>query len=109
MATSSGLYDGFEKVKSRFKLMNNDMNRLNEIMNDVSPLQVIVQAGVFEGNSLFGSGRFAIRSPPSRLAQYDAVVQVSPARPVIACADRTRGRSAWNNLRCCCATSSVGH
>jgi hypothetical protein len=45
------IFDGYEKAKQRFKALNNDVQKLNEVMNEIRPLQM--NGGPFEAESLF--------------------------------------------------------
>jgi hypothetical protein len=68
------LFDAFEKAKHRFKLLNNDVQRLQEIMKDVSPLQTMIQAGLFEGKSLFSRSLHHTLTA-EQIVQYESVAQ----------------------------------
>ncbi len=66
-------FDGYAKVKRRFNQMHNDMQRLNDIMPDVSPLQSSVQEGLFTDASLFSKSlRHTLTA--EQFARYETVV-----------------------------------
>src|SRR5439155_1350186 len=45
-------FDGYEKVRQKFKSFNNDIQRIQEIQPDVNPLRTVIQAGPFNDDSL---------------------------------------------------------
>jgi hypothetical protein len=45
-------FDGVEKAKEKFRAVNNDINRLQEIMPDITPLQSAMQMGLYHDDSL---------------------------------------------------------
>jgi hypothetical protein len=45
-------FDNYERAKARFKAVNNDVNRLQEIQPDLAPLRVTLQGGPFTDDSL---------------------------------------------------------
>jgi hypothetical protein len=45
-------FDNYERAKARFKAVNNDVNRLQEIQPDLAPLRVALQGGPFTDDSL---------------------------------------------------------
>lgn len=45
-------FDNYERAKARFKAVNNDVNRLQEIQPDLAPLRVALQSGPFTDDSL---------------------------------------------------------
>jgi hypothetical protein len=45
-------FDSYEEVKQRFKALNNNAERLQEIQPDVNPLRMALQAGLFHDDSL---------------------------------------------------------
>lgn len=42
----------FEKVKTKFQLIRNDQQKVNEIWQDISPLQAQLMSGLFDSDSL---------------------------------------------------------
>jgi hypothetical protein len=68
------IFDTFDIVKRRFNAMENDMNRLQDIMPDLAPVQASVQSGAFYGDSLlFKSLRHVLTA--EQAAKYDAVTK----------------------------------
>ena len=66
-------FDSYAKVKRRFNQMHNDMQRLNDIMPDVSAMQTSVQGGLFtEASLFFKSLRHTLTA--AQFACYEAVV-----------------------------------
>jgi hypothetical protein len=45
-------FDVYEKIKARFKAMNNDVSRLQEIQPDLAPVRATLQTGPFTDDSL---------------------------------------------------------
>jgi hypothetical protein len=45
-------FEGVERVKQKFRDVNSDINRLQEIMPDIDPLRSAMQAGLFQDSSL---------------------------------------------------------
>jgi hypothetical protein len=68
------VFDTYEKAKHRFNLLNNDVQRLQEVMQDVTPLRLTAQTGLFDGDSLLAK---ALRNTltPDQLARYDAAAK----------------------------------
>jgi hypothetical protein len=68
------VFDSYEKAKHRFNLLNNDVQRLQEVMQDVTPLRMISQTGLFESDSLLAK---ALRNTltPDQLTRYDAAAK----------------------------------
>jgi hypothetical protein len=67
-------FDSYERAKSKFNGMKNDVQRINEIMQDINPLQMAVQSGMFSGDSLFAkSVRHTLTK--EQLAHFEAVEQ----------------------------------
>jgi hypothetical protein len=65
-------FDSYETVKQKFHLIKDDQQKFQEIWQDINPLQTILQAGMFEGDSLFcKSLRHTLTS--EQWAKYDAV------------------------------------
>ncbi len=66
------LLDDYDRAKQRFNAMNNDVQRIQEIMADVRPLQLSIQAGPFASKSLLAKSlRNALTG--EQFAHYDAV------------------------------------
>jgi hypothetical protein len=64
----------YETVKKKFQLVKNDQNKINQIWQDISPLQMSLQAGLFHEDSLL------VKSLPHTLTaeqfeRYDAVAR----------------------------------
>ncbi len=68
------LFDGVERAKQRFRELGHDVNRLQDVMPDVSPLQSSLQAGLFQDDSLL-SKSLRHTLTPEQFARYEAVVQ----------------------------------
>jgi hypothetical protein len=66
-------FDRYETVKQKFHLLKDDEQKMQrEIWQDISPLQMSMQAGLFDGDSLFyKSLRNTLSS--EQWAKYDAV------------------------------------
>jgi hypothetical protein len=68
------VFDAFDNAKHRFHLLDNDMNRLQEVMPDIRPVQSSVQNGLFNDDSLLiKSLRHVLTA--EQAAKYDAVAK----------------------------------
>src|SRR5262249_381854 len=47
-------YDPYEKVKQKFQLFKNGQQKMQQIWQDINPLQVSLQAGLFQDDSFLG-------------------------------------------------------
>jgi hypothetical protein len=65
-------FDRYEAVKRKFQLVKNDEHKMQEIWQDINPLQLSLQAGLFHDDSLFYK---SIRSTLSaeQAAGYEAI------------------------------------
>lgn len=66
-------FDRYEKVKQKFQSMKHDQEKFQEIWQDITPLQMALQAGLFYDDSLL------YKSLPNtltgdQLTRYDAIV-----------------------------------
>lgn len=66
-------YDLLEEKRRRFQLVKRDQNKINEIFQEIQPLQATLEAGPFGEGSLFVK---AIRTTlnPSQTAEYDKIL-----------------------------------
>jgi hypothetical protein len=67
-------FDHYQAVKQKFQTMNNPAQHIPDVWQDIGPLQMILQAGLFHDDSLF------IKSLPNTLtgeqfARYDALAR----------------------------------
>jgi hypothetical protein len=46
-------FDRYETAKQKFQLVKDDQQKMQQIWQDISPLQTSMQAGLFDGDSLF--------------------------------------------------------
>jgi hypothetical protein len=65
-------FDRYQTVKRKFQLVKNDQQKINQIWQDISPLQTSLQAGLFHEDS------FLVKALPNtltadQLARYEAV------------------------------------
>jgi hypothetical protein len=67
-------FDAFERAKLRFNQIDNDVNRLQEIMPEITPLQMSIQSGMFQVDSLFAKSLRTTLTSEQR-AKYDAEIQ----------------------------------
>jgi hypothetical protein len=67
-------FDGYEKVKQKFRSLNNDVQRLQDVMPDINPLRASLQAGLFDNDSLLTK---SLRNTltAEQFERYDAVVR----------------------------------
>ena len=66
------IFDAFDIVKRRFNSFENDMNWLQEVMPDLTPVQTSVQSGPFDADSLLmKSFRHVLTA--DQAAKYEAV------------------------------------
>jgi len=66
------IFDSYEKAKHRFKLLNNDVQKLNEVAQDIRVFQMA--SGPFEADSLFSKSLRHTLSD-EQFAKFDAVVK----------------------------------
>jgi hypothetical protein len=68
------LFDRYENVKHQFNLHNNDINRLNEIQQQITPLRFALQGGLFDEHSLLAKSiRHTLTD--EQYARYDATAR----------------------------------
>jgi hypothetical protein len=67
-------FDNYETVKARFKSMNNDVNRIQEIQPDLGPLRVTLQTGPFTDDSLLTKSLRTMLTD-DQLAKYDGIAE----------------------------------
>jgi hypothetical protein len=67
-------FDLYEAIKQKFQLLKNDEQKLDEIFQNIRPLQMTMLSGLFHEDSLLHK---SLRSTltEEQLARYDAVVQ----------------------------------
>jgi hypothetical protein len=81
------IFDSFEKAKRQFKLLNNDVQKLNEIMPFVQPIQ-LAQHSLFQDGSLFTKSlrhaltqeqfaRYAVMDRERREFQHRAQIELA--------------------------------
>src|SRR5581483_10727841 len=65
-------YDRYEEVKQKFQPLKNDQQRFQEIWQDISPLQITLQNGLFHNDSLLHR---SLRNTltDEQLAQYEVL------------------------------------
>lgn len=68
------LFDGYERAKLRFNELNNDVQRLNEVVPDVTLIQTAIQSGVFQNDSLLAKSLRTTLTGEQR-GQYDAAIR----------------------------------
>jgi hypothetical protein len=67
-------FDAYDKVKTRFRALNNDVQMLQEIQPDVNPLRTSLQAGLFHDDSLlYKSLRNTLTG--EQFVRYDAIAR----------------------------------
>jgi hypothetical protein len=67
-------FDRYETVKRKFQLVNGDQQKLQELWQDIGPLQMTLQAGLFHADSLlYKSLPHTLTS--EQFARYDAVAR----------------------------------
>jgi hypothetical protein len=64
----------YDKVKQKFQLVKNDQQKMQEIWQEINPLQVMVQFGLYDDDSLFGRSLHNILTP-EQLARYTAAAR----------------------------------
>jgi hypothetical protein len=67
-------FDRCETVKQKFQAAHQDGQRLQEVWQDISPLQVTLQAGLFQDDSLLYKA-LANTLTAEQLTRYDALVR----------------------------------
>ncbi len=65
-------FDRYETVKQKFHLVKDDQQKMQQIWQDISPLQMSLQAGLFDGDSLFYKSLHNTLTSEQR-TRYDAV------------------------------------
>src|SRR5207245_8056724 len=65
-------FDRYEKVKQKFQLVKHDEQKMQEIWQDISPLQMTLQAGLFHDDSLLHKSLHNTLSS-EQFARYDAI------------------------------------
>ena len=86
-------------VKKKFQLAKNDLNKINQIWQDISPLQMSMQAGLFHEDSLLVKS-FLHTLSAEQLEHYGAIVRERRAFRHRAAIDLTV--RFWNRI-CPCA------
>lgn len=66
------LWDQVEAKKRRFREVQHDQNKMQEIFREVQPLQQLIQAGIFGRNSLYGKTVRATLDP-DRAGRVEAI------------------------------------
>jgi hypothetical protein len=67
-------FDRYEAVKQKFQLIKNDQQKQQEIWQDISPLQMSLQGGLFHEDSLL-SKSLPNTLTGDQLARYDAITR----------------------------------
>jgi len=65
-------FDRYETAKQKFQLVKDDQQKMQEIWQDISPLQMSMQAGLFDADSLFYKSLHNTLTG-EQWAKYDAV------------------------------------
>jgi hypothetical protein len=68
------IFDAYDVVKHRFNQMENDMNRLQEVMPDIQPIQTASQNGPFADDSLLLKSLHHVLTP-EQWTKYDAIAK----------------------------------
>jgi hypothetical protein len=67
------LFDGFESAKRKFRLLNNDVQKLRDVMPDVNPMQSALRGASFAETSLLAKS-LSHTLTAEQIANYDVVV-----------------------------------
>jgi hypothetical protein len=67
------LFDGYESAKRKFRLLGNDVQKLQDVMPDVGPLQTALRGGSFLDNSILAKS-LPHTLTAEQLGKYDMVV-----------------------------------
>src|SRR5262245_55355093 len=67
-------FDAFEKVRQKFKSLDNDVQKIQEIQPDVNPLRMTLQAGLFGEDSLLSKSLHNTLTD-EQFAKYDGIVR----------------------------------
>jgi hypothetical protein len=65
-------FDRVEESRKKFQLVNNDQNKLPEILQEIQPLHASLQSGLFADDSIFAK-TLRVTLTPEQLKQYEQV------------------------------------
>lgn len=85
-------FDRYETVKQKFHLVKDDQQKMQQIWQDIGPLQTSWQAGLFDGDSLFYKSLHNTLTSEQR-TRYDAVER--ERREFSHCASILQVVAAW--------------
>src|SRR5205823_7870412 len=67
-------FDRYEAVKQKFQLMKNDEEKMQQIWQDINPLQTSLQTGLFHSDSLLIKALHNTLTS-DQFARYDAIAR----------------------------------
>ena len=67
-------FDRYDMVKKKFQRVKNDQQKMREIWQDISPLQISLEAGLFHEDSLLGKSLVHTLTA-EQFKRYDAVIR----------------------------------